>query len=65
VADPECTPDVGKRDGCHLVVKLGRHRSEENATKAKKWLDIHGYDNAFSIGRDCNDLAARSVCRRR
>jgi hypothetical protein len=65
VADPECTPDVGKRDGCHLVVKFRRHGSDEDTDEAKEGLDIHGYDNSFSIGRDCKDLAARSASPRR
>jgi len=42
MTDPEYTTNVAKRDGCNLVVKLGRYRSDENATKAQQWLDIHG-----------------------
>jgi hypothetical protein len=41
MADPECTADVGERDGRHLVVKFGRHSSDEDTAEAKQGLDIH------------------------
>ena len=43
MADPERTADVGERDGYHLIVKFGRHRSDEHAAKAKQGLDFHGF----------------------
>jgi hypothetical protein len=41
VADPERTADIGERDGRHLVVKFGRHSSDEDTAEAKQGLDIH------------------------
>ena len=41
-ANPERPADVGERDGYHLVVKFGRHSSDEDAAEAKQGLDIHG-----------------------
>jgi hypothetical protein len=41
MADPERTADVGKRDGCHLIVKFGSHGSDEDTAEASKGLDIH------------------------
>jgi hypothetical protein len=42
VADPECAADVDESDGCHLVVKFGRHCGDEDTDEAKEGLDIHG-----------------------
>jgi hypothetical protein len=50
MTDPERTADVGERDGRHLVVKFGRHGSDEDAAEAEQGLDIHGVCQPFSIG---------------
>src|SRR5216684_1639632 len=62
---PECTTDVAQRNRCNLVVKLGRHCSDENAAKAKQRLDIHGLRQLFPISRDWKHLAAHPAHRSR
>jgi hypothetical protein len=41
VAYPERAGDVDERDGGHLVVKFGRHSSDEDTAEGKQGLDIH------------------------
>jgi hypothetical protein len=41
VADPERAVDVDERYGSHLIVKFGRHGSDEDTAEGKEGLDIH------------------------
>ena len=52
MTDTERASNVYQRKGRDLIVKLRRHRCDEDTDETKQGLDIHGVHQPFSIGYD-------------